>query len=427
MNIRPSLPKHPHYGRWALILIGVIAGTGAIASQFMQWPLGSSSAAQVCAQVPTTDVTPRLENLGSPFTTGQYAKSQPYARNVWVMVPFQNQIYLGHGDSNANQGPIPLWFFNPSSNQFQFKFVAPEEEIRSFQTIDSELYTPGIDARESWDLGNIYRLQQQNWQKIRTLPGGVHVWSIAGFADQLWSVIRRSDNRGYLITSGDKGQTWQDIQTLNTSPAHMARFEESLYVFVGGRPWQLGPSLQPVQRQDLDRTTLFPNHPQATQVKKTAVFQSQLAYISKGSRYISHTSQAVRVLNSEDPHLQPPGLFIATSLASNNTQVQRVQLKPQEVPWDVITTPNGLFVLTSERQRNAGKLRFINRVRQANHPQHWCEILRFESDTFARSLTQYQNQWYFGLGTDYGAEYGLKSYTPTAHSLSGTILRTPSP
>lgn len=240
-------------------------------------------------------------------------------------------------------------------------------------------------------------------------------------------MIRRSDNRGYLITSGDKGQTWQDIQTLNTSPAHMVQFEESLYIFVSGRPWQLGPTLKPIQRQDLDRTTLFPNHPQATQVKKTAVSQSQLAYISKGSRYISHTSQAVRVLNSEDPHLQPPGLFIATSLASNNTQVERVQLKPQEVPWDVITTPKGLFVLTSERQRNAGKLRFINRVRKATHPQHWCEILRFESDTFARSLTHYQDQWYFGLGTDYGAEYGLKSYTPTAHPLSGTILRTPSP
>lgn len=424
MNTRSSSPKQPHYGRLALILISVIAGTGVIASQFLQWPLGSSSAAQVCAQIPTTDVTQRLENLGSPFATGQYAKAQPYARNVWVMVPFENQIYLGHGDSNANQGPIPLWFFDPSSQQFQFNFVAPEEEIRSFHTIDSALYTPGIDARESWDLGNIYRLQQQDWQKIRTLPGGVHVWSIEGFAGQLWSVIRRPDNQGYLMASRDKGQTWQDIQTLNTSPAHMTRFEDSLYIFAGGRPWQLGQTLQPIQRQDLDRTTLFPNHPQATQVKKTAVFQSQLAYVSQGSRYISHTAQGAKVLNSEDPHIQPPGLFAANSLAPNNTQVQRIQLKPQEVPWDVVTTPKGLFVLTSERQWIAGKLRFINRVRQATNPQHWCEILRFESDTFARSLTQYQEQWYFGLGTDYGAEYGLKSYTPTAHPLSGTILRT---
>lgn len=394
-------------------------------SQFVQWPLGSSSAAQVCAQVPTADVTQRLENLGSPFTTGKHAKAQPYARNVWGMVTFQNRIYLGHGDSNANRGPIPLWFFKPSTQEFKFNFVAPEEEIRSFQAIGSTLYTPGIDARGNWKLGNIYRLKKKRWKKIRTLPGGVHVWSIAGFENKLWSVIRRADNRGYLLASKDNGQTWQDIQTLNTNPAHMARFEASLYVFAGGRPWQLGKNLQPIQRQDLDRTTLFPNHPQATQVKKTAVYQSQLAYVSKGSRYISRTLQSVKVLNSEDPHLQPPGLFVANSLKPNDTQVQRIPLKPQEVPWDVISTSKGLFVLTSERQRSAGKLRFINRVRQASHPQHWCESLRFESDTFARSLTQYQGQWYFGLGTDYGAEYGLKSYTPTAHPLSGTILRTP--
>lgn len=425
MNIRPSHRKHPYNGRLALIIISVIAGTGAIASQFLPWPLGSSSAAQVCAQVPTTDVTQRLENLGSPFTTGKHAKAQPYARNVWEMVTFQNQIYLGHGDSNANQGPIPLWFFNPSTQKFQFNFVAPEEEIRSFQAIGATLYTPGIDARGSWKLGNIYRLKKKGWQKLRTLPKGVHVWSIQGFERKLWSVIRRPDNQGYLLASSDGGRTWQDIQTLKPNPAHMTQFEGSLYIFAGGRPWQVDKTLQPIQRQDLDRTTLFPNHPQATQVKKTAVFQSQLAYVSKGSRYISQTSQAVRVLNSEDPHIHPPGLFVTNSLAPNNSQVQRIQLNPQEVPWDVISTPQGLFVLTSERQRSAGKLRFINRVRQASHPQHWCEILRFESDTFARSLTQYQDQWYFGLGTDYGAEYGLKSYTPTAHPLSGTILRTP--
>lgn len=401
-----------------------MTGLGIVVSQLLHWPFGSSSAAQVCAQIPKADVTQQLELLGSPFTTGKHAKSQPYARNVWVMFPFQSQIYLGHGDSNRNQGPIPLWFFNPNAQQFQFNFVAPEEEIRSFQSIGTVLYTPGIDARDSWKFGNIYRLEKKGWQKIRTIPEGVHVWSIQGFERKLWSAIRRPDNRGYLLTSGDGGQTWQDVQTLGSAPAYMTQFESSLYVFSRGRPWQIGKNLQPIQRQDLDRTTLFPDHPQATQVKKTAAYQSKLVYLSRVSRYVSQTSRTVKVLNSEDPHVQPPGLFVADSLAPNKAKVQRIPLNPQEVPWDVLAISQGLFVLTSERQRVGGKLHFVNRVRQSTSRQQWCEILRFESDTFARSLTWLQGQWYFGLGTDYGAEYGLKSYTPTAHPLSGTILRT---
>lgn len=410
--------------RRPLIFLGTVLtlGIGVWGAKTMFWP--ADSAAQTCDPISKQNVTERLEKLGSPFTTGKHAKSQPYARNVWVMSPFKGKVYLGHGDSNRNRGPIPLWFFNPKSRRFKFQFVALEEEIRDYQTIGATLYTPGIDARGSWKFGTIYRLRKKGWRQLRTLPGAVHVWSIQGFRQKLWSVIRRRDNRGYLVSSEDGGQTWQDVQTLRSDSAQMFQFEDSLYIFPGGRPWQVTDALQPRQRQDLDQPTLFPNHSQATQITQAVTDGSQMAYLSNVSRYGDITSQKVRVLNTEDPHRQPPGLFVAQSLAPNNTKVQRIMLRPNEIPWDLLATKQGLYVLTSERQQVGGKQRFVNRVRQAIDQRHWCEILSFNSATFARSFTQLQGKWYFGLGTDYGAQYGRKSYTKIADPQSGTILRT---
>ncbi|WP_299408131.1 hypothetical protein [Acaryochloris sp. IP29b_bin.148] len=416
------MKSHLHRHTFMMLGVGLLGGLGVLGMKTWLWPLVST--AQTCDPLPQQDVTKRLERLGTPFATGQYAKSQPYARNVWVMYPFQNQVYLGHGDSNANQGPIPLWFFDPQSQQFQFNFVAPEEQIRDFQRINATLYTPGIDSRESWKFGNIYRFQKRRWQKVRTLPGGVHVWSIQGFKRQLWSVIRRRDNRGYLLRSANNGRTWQDVQTLRPDPALMAQFEGSLYVFPGGSPWQIDTTLRPIHRTDLERTQLFPDHSQATQITKVVPYQSRLAYLGHLSRYVSYSAQGAKVLNREDPHLQPPGLFVARSLKPNQTQVRRISLNPNEVPWDLVATRQGLYVLTSERQQRTGQQRFVNRVRQATDQDLWCEVLTFESDTFARSFTQLQGKWYFGLGTDYGAAYGSKSYTQTAHPQAGTILRT---
>lgn len=413
----------PHR-RNLIFTAGAFVSLGALGWYLLYRSSLTSSALAACTQISTVDVTQRLEVVGSPFTTSKYAKSDPYARNVWVMFPYQQKLYLGHGDSNNNQGPIPLWYLDSASQQFQFDFVAPEEQIRTFQPIDNALYTPGIDARENWKFGNIYHLKENGWQKMRTLPGGVHVWAIQGFARQLWSVIRRPDDRGYLLTSKDGGQTWSDVQVLRRDPAHMVLFQSSLYIFPGGRPWQVDQTLIPKPRQDLDLNQLFPGHAQATQVTQTATHQSQLAYLSNVSRYVSHTAQGSKVLNREDPHLQPPGLFVAQSLEPERTKVRRISLLANEVPWDILSTPQGLYVLTSERQNTTGQQRFVNRVRQATHPHQWCAILSFESEAFARSFARFQGKWYFGLGTDYGSDYGRKSYTQRAHPLSGTILRT---
>ncbi len=413
-----------HYRRNLFGLAVAGMSLGAIGWHWLRQSDVASSVPKACTQTPTVDITQRLEMVGSPFTTSQHKKSDPYARNVWVMFPFQQQLYLGHGDSNHNQGPIPLWYFDPASETFQFDFVAPEEQIQTFQAIDQTLYTPGIDARENWKFGSIYRLGATNWQQLRTLPGGVHVWAIQGFARQLWAVIRRPDNRGYLLTSKDGGRTWQDVRSLRRESAHMVLFQSSLYIFSRGRPWQVDQTLVPKQRQDLDLKQLFPEHTQATQITQTATHQSQLAYISNRSRYISHTVQGTKILNRADPHLQPPGLFVAQSLDPLNTKVQRIALRAHEVPWDLFSTPQGLYVLTSERRNQTGQQSFLIRVRQASHRHQWCAILAFESDTFARSFAQFQGKWYFGLGTDYGSAYGRKSYTQRAHPLSGTVLRT---
>jgi hypothetical protein len=341
-------------------------------------------------KVAANDLTSKLEDLGSPFLRGEYSEQSPFARNVIMMQPFHNRLYLGHGDGVENEGPIPLWAYNPSTQQFRYSFVAPEESIDIFRAIGSSLYTPGIDATQSWQYGSIYQLNERGWKQFRMIPEGLHVDDLEGFAGQLWAPVRREDVETYLVASADGGKTWKDVYNTESDYGRLQVFEDSLYVLATNGVVHVDGDLRVRQRPDIDEE-----------------------------------GDTVKILNDRDPHDYSPGLFVAHSLAVGHIDVERIPLGRHEVPFDIFTNDTGAYVLTSERIDSDGGYYFLMRVRRSTDLQTWDEYLRFRDRTFARSFAFLDGSWYFGLGTGRGVTYDPNSYTEYVEGRSGTILRSP--
>ena len=66
----------------------------------------------------STDVTQHIEVLGNPYLEKYPDKRQTYARNIWDMCAFKNELLIGGGNSSnigpaRNAGPVPVIAYSP--------------------------------------------------------------------------------------------------------------------------------------------------------------------------------------------------------------------------------------------------------------------------------------------------------------------------
>ncbi len=103
-----------------------------------------------------------VEKLGNPLL--QDGKTDR-ALNVWDLQVFEGKIYLGGGSTITNAGPINVWAYDPSSQEFVKEYTVDEEAIEHYRVFDNELYIPAADPTQG-DLNKFYRRQANGqWQK----------------------------------------------------------------------------------------------------------------------------------------------------------------------------------------------------------------------------------------------------------------------
>ncbi len=164
-----------------------------------------------------------LTYLGNPFDRRFPDRSGwENARSVWDMQRWGDRIYLAHGDAYSNAGPTDVWFYDLTGNTFINEATIDEEEIRRFVASDGSLFIPGFDPREpddprEWASGNLYLLDESVWQKLRTIPWGLHAYDALSTDGLLFvsgdgseAFVERGEGRmAFVHTSEDGGQTWQ--------------------------------------------------------------------------------------------------------------------------------------------------------------------------------------------------------------------------
>lgn len=164
-----------------------------------------------CAAAPTgivsREVTPTV--LGRP-QAARYAAGET-GRNAWDMAVFNDKLYIGGGDYDSNLGPVDIWCYDFAATEWQLTGNVPDEEVSRFTEIDGQLVAPGIDPRESWQLGNYYTLAADGWKSTRSLPGGIHAYDIALFEGKLFAALGVVAGEFPVAVSEDGGKTFRQL------------------------------------------------------------------------------------------------------------------------------------------------------------------------------------------------------------------------
>ena len=353
-----------------------------------------------CSDPPITIKTAQLEGLGNPFV-----EKPVFARNVWDMQVFNGQLYFGHGDAVENSGPIKVFSFNPSSSQFTSDFTVDDEAINSFNIIDNQLLIPGYDPRESWDLGNFYRLENGAWQKHRTIPFGVHAYQLLKFAGKLFVTIGTDDLHPGLLSSSDGGVTWNDMSNNLFNDRRFNKLivlNNQLYATGLLETGTVKLEGNTFQNANIPASNIAPGIPTDTPVliQKLEYFNSGMVYtVGKRQMYTS---------DPNDPRFETKAK--AAFFTTNFQDTVPIPLPENSVPTDILVRDNKVLILV-HRKLETG---FENIVIESADTQSWKETLHFSSASFARSFEFLEGKFYFGLGC---------YFTDQACESNGEVLR----
>lgn len=158
------------------------------------------------------------------------------ARSPWDMAIFDNKLYIGSGDYDANAGPVDMWCYDIENSTWSNSGTLPEEEIDRFCLIDGQLTVPGIDPQEDWTLGNYYILNDGQWVKRRNIEGGIHTFDIVEFDGMIFAGLGVLNGAYPIACSKDGGKTFETIplqkngENIDTSGSQFVRVYD-LFVF----------------------------------------------------------------------------------------------------------------------------------------------------------------------------------------------------
>ncbi|MBE7002587.1 MAG: hypothetical protein E7421_07885 [Ruminococcaceae bacterium] len=132
------------------------------------------------------------------------------ANTNWDVKVFNGKVYRGAGDYNEDSGITPIYAYDIATGRWQETGFADDEAIQHFREINGTLYAPGLDPRESWEMGNFYILQEDgSWKKMRTLPNGIHNFDLIEFDGKLFAGLGTDYQYNTTAYSTDGGETFQ--------------------------------------------------------------------------------------------------------------------------------------------------------------------------------------------------------------------------
>jgi len=347
---------------------------------------------------PPPDVTLTALPLGTPFTP-----AAAYARNVWDMQRFGGVIFLGHGDSIDNWGPIPIWSLDPATGALASVFTTSEEQVDAFRVIGGTLYVPGHDPRDDFSFGNFYRLDAGGWVKRRAIPFGLHTFDLRAHDGLLFAALGADSVPGHvtLRVSADGGATWSPAADDVLGRVYdLFELNGTLY----GAPalWPGNPAEEHrilrwngtrFVRTDaeLDAVYLGIHGPRQTRMVRPTEFGGALVYgVALGSFDWSP---------------------VALAISRDGRAATRVTLPDAAaLPYDLLVRGGTLYVLTGTRQADGSS---TVRVYQTADLARWTELFHLAAPTFARSFEENGGDFFLGLGCDHDRPVPA----------SGTLLR----
>jgi len=154
------------------------------------------------------DYSNKIEDLGIPLIN-KYP-NDPASRTVWDMQLYNNRIYIGSGNYDTNTGPVDVYYYDLTKEEFVKEGTLQDEQINRFVVIDDQLIITGTDPREGWEYGNYYVWDNDSWITKRTLIGGIHNFDLVKFHGKLFAGLG-NDSDSSIVMSTDGGETFSYV------------------------------------------------------------------------------------------------------------------------------------------------------------------------------------------------------------------------
>lgn len=155
--------------------------------------------------------------------------SIPAAENGWTELfkgkaefGFITGVHWSKGRLFFLDSPVPagsdggdVYIWDLETGRPRRVFQVQEQGVTMIRELGSKLVIPGADAMESWDLGNLYMSfdKGDSWQKLRTIPVGVHIWDVCEWRNKLYAStgsVRDGFGYGAVCESEDGGRSWKE-------------------------------------------------------------------------------------------------------------------------------------------------------------------------------------------------------------------------
>ena len=355
------------------------------------------------------DVTEHVETLGNPYQSKCPEGPCVYARNIWDLCAYDGELLIGAGNSSnsgpsPNAGPVPVISYSPSSGQFKTVFTVDDEQIDIFRILDGKAYVPGHDPKESWELGNFYRLEGDGvWHKYRNIPNGIHNYDMAFFGGVLFAGLGTQKGAAVAM-SRDFGDSWTEVLIPNSRIYAFIVFKDALYA-AGVIPCEY--LLDAFKKKGLNATMGFYQYDFKSGFKTrddltpSRVFPGVVLKTNTYTRVVHPVSFKGKVAYigaycHNDHQFMPFGAYVADTLEEGKVSVRQIQLPQDSRAWDILFDKDTLYVLVDSPDSTGTSVRVL----ASNDGLQWTDIMRFHSKTFARSFALLDGEFYFGLGCE---------------------------
>ncbi|OGV49593.1 MAG: hypothetical protein A2X49_06440 [Lentisphaerae bacterium GWF2_52_8] len=372
---------------FAKVLFGVI---------LLGIPLASDA-----ANPSSPDVSEKIEMLGCPLEK-RYPNGAPaFARNIWDMHVYKGKIYIGSGNYDnsgpiPNAGPVPIFSYDPAKKTFTQEFTVSDEQVDVFYTLSDGLYTPGCDPKESWELGNFYRMDKDGkWTKHRNIPNAIHTFCMAEFNERLFTG-NGVQNPKTICISKDAGESWKAVDGPGGRVYAFLCFPKKLYAagamfslpkgakIVGKAPsavYLYNPAKDEFDPcPDIDAKDIFPKtKAPGGRIMRPVSFGEKLLYIGNFA-----------------PRAKPAKHEAYWATATDKFHANHIDLPDGTIPWDIIVQDKTAFILTEDLEKKDDET--VIRVMSSKNLSTWTELFHFKYKSFARSFERYNGDFYFGIG-----------------------------
>ena len=346
----------------------------ATASQDQTIPY--ESAPQSESEEPSLDTALCIvpEELGTPYI-GTYGKNED-AKNVWDMIVYDGKLFLGSGDYNLNSG-CKIACYDLVEQAWKLQKI-PDEEANEFCIIGGELIAPGVDPKSDWSRGNYYVYQDGKWNTVRTIPGGIHNFSMVECDGLIFAGLGVLEGETPVACSADGGKTFAQVP-----------------FYKDGEPWC-------VEYSNGDRAyVLFVLHGRVYALlglgnRLFCYEEGRFEYVTEWDSEITYRASLGFPRNHffETVTYQDT-VYFTTGHLFKVTDVQAPTcIDPDEgIVWDLYVEGDVLYALTSRRDDEGDYISAVYSVNDSG-----CELLFYFRDKLpARSFAVNGSDFYFSL------------------------------